>query len=278
MGAPLESLPVQEAGRIKPFETFARESLQLIHGKSKFEKRPPTEVVFTWLLIPDHWMTTPLIEVRHAGLKEALKITSKEKHFSPQELFTNERVPLIFQELQTIRSRQEKLNPYYQAVQRLENQLGLFQAIRTGAAIAFVPNPESDKWIPINELSGDLQQSFLKLSKGFVDSVATAPSGQQPKPSPEFETAVAEFRQKAEAHAPEKYADLKKVGWEIHLNKFHPFKWAWVAYLIGVIFLAVQAVAGYRWSSRASWVFLFLGFFLHTYGMIYAAISRAVRP
>jgi cytochrome c-type biogenesis protein CcsB len=266
VGAPLESLPVQDAGRVKPFETFARESLQLIHGKSKFEKRPAAEVVFTWLLIPDHWLTTPLIEVRHAGLKEALKITSTERHFSPESLFTNERIPLIFQELQTLRARQEKLNPYYQAVQRLENQLGLFQAIRTGTAISFVPNPESDKWIPVNELSGDLQQAFMKVSKGFVDSVA-ASQGAASVPSADFIAAVQEFKEKARANAPEKYADEKKIDWEIHLNKFHPFKWAWISYLLGVIVFWMMTVGVLKRGTRAGWFFLGLGFFLHTYGM-----------
>ncbi|MGE0527051.1 MAG: cytochrome C biogenesis protein, partial [Bdellovibrionales bacterium] len=143
VGKPLESLPVQDGGRVKPYDTFARESLQLIYGKSTYEGRPATEVVFTWLLIPDHWLNTPLIEVRHAGLKEALKLPLEKRHFTPQSLFMNERIPLLHQELQNLLSRQEKLNPYYQAVQRLQNQLGLFHAIRTGTALRVVPDPSS---------------------------------------------------------------------------------------------------------------------------------------
>jgi len=267
VGAPLDGIPIQDSGRVKPFDTFAGESLQLIHGKKKFEDKTASEVVFTWLLVPDHWLNLPLIEVRHAGLKEALKITSTEKHFSAQSLFTNERVPLIFQELNTIRSRQEKLNPYYQAVQRLENQLGLFQAIRTGQALRFVPNPDSDKWKAVNELDGEAQAAFLRLSKGFVDSIAGS-DGQKAKPSEEFKAAAANFIEVARRQAPEKYANMTKIGWEEHLNKFHPFKWAWVAYLLGVICLVLHYFRARKPLDVSAWIFLGMAFALHTYGMV----------
>ena len=43
--------------------TFARETLQLVYGKKTYEGKSATEVVFTWLLVPDRivaWApTTP---------------------------------------------------------------------------------------------------------------------------------------------------------------------------------------------------------------------------
>ena len=42
--AGLESIPVQDAGRIKPFDTFARESLALTWGKEKYKGKPATQV------------------------------------------------------------------------------------------------------------------------------------------------------------------------------------------------------------------------------------------
>jgi cytochrome c-type biogenesis protein CcsB len=266
VGDPLKGIPIQDAGRIKPFDTFASESLQLIHGKRTYEGKAATEVVFTWLLVPDHWMNLPLIEVRHAGLKEALKITSTEKHFTPQSLFTNERIPLLMQELQTIRGRQEKLNPYYQAVQRLENQLGLFQAIRSGQALRFVPDPASDKWKAVNELEGAPREAFQRLSKAFVESIADS-GGKNPQASDELKAAASAFIETARQQAPDRYADMTRISWEEHLNMFHPFKWAWIAYLLGVICLTFNYFSPRRPMNVASWIFLGLGFALHTYGM-----------
>ena len=267
VGVPLEGVPMQDAGRIKPFETFARESMRLIHGKETFEGKPAVEVVFTWLLIPQHWMDTPIIELRHHGLKEAMQITSEEKYFSANAILSNPRLNLVVQDLQNQRSRQEKLNPYFQSVQRLENQLYLFQAVRTGAALRFVPSPTEDAWIPVNALEGDVKDAFARVSKGFVESISGAAEGQVPRPTDEFRAAVAEFEAKARAHAPDKYADATRIKVEMHLNHAHPFKWAWIAYLLGLLCLAGFEMSGWRGADRGMTLFTGLGFFLHAYGM-----------
>lgn len=277
VGDPLESLPIQDAGRIKPFDTFARETLRVVYGKDTYEKRSATEVIFTWLLVPEHWINTPFIELRHSGLKEALKITGEERYYSPQALLTNERVPLVFQELQNLRERQEKLNPYFQAVQRLENQLGYFQAIRTGQALRFVPDPAGDKWKAVSELDGEMKDAFMLLAKGFVESVAASEGNKNAEPSEAFKTAVQDFIAKARAQAPAKYANDSKIFWEEHLNHFHPFKWAWIAYLLGLLLYGFSSGGKWRWANTAFWTFLLAGFALHAYGM-FLRIYLAGRP
>jgi hypothetical protein len=129
-GEILGQIPVQDAGRLKPFDTFAQEALQLVHGRSKYQGRDANEIVFTWLLIPEHWMETEFVQLGNAGVKEALKVDKETKYLSPHALLANERLPLIFQELQNLVQAHEKLNPYYSAVQHLQNQLdaGLISA------------------------------------------------------------------------------------------------------------------------------------------------------
>lgn len=264
----LDRIPVQDAGRIKPFGTFARETLQLIYGRQDYEGKGASEVIFTWMLIPDQWLNMPLVELRHGGLKEALKIDSKEKRFAPQSLMTNERIPLIIQELSTRRGRQEKLNPYFQAVQRLENQLATFQAVRAGLAFRVVPNPESDTWKGANELEGETQEAFAKITKAFVDSIALADNKDAKlEARPELTQAVSEFIEVARKQAPEKYAEESKIKWELHLNAFHPFRQAAYAYLVGLILLISFQVSGRSWTHPAAWIFLTIGFLLHAYGM-----------
>ena len=74
-GDRLKELPVQDSGRIKPFDTFARESLQLVYGKQTFKSetgasRPALEVVMTWIMQPQAWSDTPLFEIRHNQVKK----------------------------------------------------------------------------------------------------------------------------------------------------------------------------------------------------------------
>ncbi len=54
-GEALKSLPVQDAGRIKPLQTFGKEVLEIVYGKSKYEGREAYEIVLTWMLSPQFW-------------------------------------------------------------------------------------------------------------------------------------------------------------------------------------------------------------------------------
>ncbi|MGZ3724030.1 MAG: cytochrome c biogenesis protein, partial [Bdellovibrionales bacterium] len=100
-----------------------------------------------------------------------------------------------------------------------------------------------------------------------VDSVAAVEAGGVAKPTEEFKTAVTEFIAKAKAQAPAKYADMTRIGWEQHLNRFHPFKWAWIIYLTGLFCLFLNVSVGQKWAGPLTWIFLLGGFALHAYGM-----------
>jgi len=263
----LGRLPVQDAGRLKPFDTFSREALQLIYGKSSYQGRDPNEIVLTWMLIPEHWLETDFVEIRHSGLKEALKLDKEVKYISPRALFTNERLPLVFQELQNLLQAKEKLNPYYSAVQRLENQLGLFQAIQSGKAIRVVPQKNSDTWLSVAELDGPLKDAFVNMTKTFVEAVGKTQNAKEIPATPEFTQALNDFKKLASANAPENYANDQRISVEVQFNHFRPFLWAWMAYLVGVLSLIIFMVSGREWASKVSWVFLPLGFLLHAYGL-----------
>ena len=146
----LKYLPVQDAGRIKPYDTFARESLQLVYGSQEYRtpngvNRSAVEIVTTWMLVPEHWDKEKIVQINHLGLKKALNLVdangqaTDERYFTPSDLFSNDRLSLVMQELGSVRQTKKKLNPYEQAVQRLESQLGMYQAIKSGQAIRVVP-------------------------------------------------------------------------------------------------------------------------------------------
>ena len=100
----LRLLPVQDGGRLKPLDTFAREALQLVYGKQKFKMeggqgnaRPATEIVMTWVLQPSAWQGTPIFEINYGELKKSLKLPDDRKYFSFTEIMSNERLPTLMQ-------------------------------------------------------------------------------------------------------------------------------------------------------------------------------------
>ena len=104
-GDQIRYLPVQDSGRIKPFDTFAKETLEIIYGKNLYkadEKSNSIEahwVVLTWMLSPESWVDRPLFEVRHLEVLEKLGLSKDKRYYAGEELFKSEKFSNIMQEL-----------------------------------------------------------------------------------------------------------------------------------------------------------------------------------
>ncbi len=287
----LRFLPVQDAGRIKPFDTLARETLQLVYGSQTYkspkgDRRPAIEIVMTWMLLPQYWDGQKIVEITHKGLKDSLKLPDTEKYFTPQDLLANQRLSLIIQELNSFRATKQKLTPYFQAVQRLESQLGMFQAIKLGQAMRVVPplpnataaktedgRPvEPEKWITVADLQGEAQDKFKTIIKSLIQALpsnsaeAQAQQAQSSEPTIPLSQAVEEFKSVARAQNPALYPAERDIKIEVHERELHPFKISWILYLLGAILLAWAWQLDHKQLYRAGWTFAIVGFIMHTYG------------
>lgn len=284
-------LAVQDAGRVKPFDTLARETLELVYGADQYrtlkgELRPADEIVMTWMLLPQYWDQQKLVQITHKGLKDSLKLDANEKYFTPTELMANPRLSLVMQELGSFRVTKQKLTPYFQAVQRLETQLGMYQAVKQGQAIRVVPPaPQAamsngadgmpsppQKWTAVSELQGDLQQKFALVIRALIQALPGADGDanrpQQPAdPSvPSLGFAVESFKTAARAVNPALYPSERDIAIEVHEKTLHPFKITWILYLLAAIVLAFAWHLEKKALYRAGWTLAVLAFVMHSYG------------
>jgi ABC-type transport system involved in cytochrome c biogenesis permease subunit len=236
--AQLAALPVQDSGRVKPFDTFARDTLRLVWGKESYNGKDATDIVFSWMIVPEEWQKTEIVLVRHAGLREAMGLDAKRLHYSAIELLTNSKIGPLIQELKTLSENQEKLNPFQQAVQTLENQLSMFQAVQLGLAIRVLPKKEDTTWVHIAEMQEPWKSEFASITKTFVNHLAALGKGESGSIEKNaLEDAVQSYVKKVEAEFGD-YSNQKKIGVELLLNKSHPFRWSWALYLLASIFFA----------------------------------------
>src|SRR5262249_13428003 len=56
-------LAIQEGGRKKPLDSFARESARTITGRENFAGFDPVELLFSWLTQSRDWEKQPILEV-----------------------------------------------------------------------------------------------------------------------------------------------------------------------------------------------------------------------
>lgn len=61
-------LVVQDRGRYKPIEAFARESISSMHGDSRLPELTPIGSLFEWLFNRDAYVNAPLVKVKERGM------------------------------------------------------------------------------------------------------------------------------------------------------------------------------------------------------------------
>jgi ABC-type transport system involved in cytochrome c biogenesis permease subunit len=268
----LKSLPIQDGGRIKPLDTFARESMSLVYGKETYEGKPAIEVMMTWLLQPQAWQDREFIEIRYNLVKKALKFEDTKKYFSMNQILYNDHLSLVMQELQGKREAKDKLDPYFQALQRLESQMGLFHSITTGEALRLVPPPplfeqNNSKWLSAKEWNPALEAAFAEVAKAFVSVIAEKNQGQ---PSEAVENTLKEkveiFKSLSKSNNPALYPDDTKIAAEIFYHDFEPFQKAWILYLLAALTIICLWIFKSEKLYAVAWVLVLLGVAAHVFG------------
>jgi cytochrome c-type biogenesis protein CcsB len=271
-GEALKSLPVQDGGRIKPYDSFSKEMLEVIYGKQKYEGRDASEIVLTWMLSPQSWVDKKIFEVRNHQILTALNLPHEQRYFAGEELFNTDAFRLLREELDARRQTKEKLNPYFQAIQRLENQFFMFQEIASGKMLKVLPPKDGNAWVSIAEMPTEYQAKFRDIAKAFISyigEVAKAGDGSSLESAGQvLDAAVLGFEDAARAINPEAYSHDTKIEMEVHYNYFHPFRWAYMFYFLAATMILLVWILSKEVLMKPAWIFLALGFLLHTYGFV----------
>ena len=294
-GDALKTLPIQDGGRIKPFKSFAEEMLEVVYGKKTFRvdegaSKPAEEIIMTWVLSPEAWKDKALFEVKNFEVLKKLDLPTSQRYFRGDDIFMSPKLQPLMMELEEKRKSKEKLTPYFQALQRLENQFFVFREIASGRLMRLVPPKPSaesaegaqgmgrmapgNSWISVAEFEPPYQESFAQLSRAFVGTleVSLKGSSEEKKQAGEaLDAAVLSFENLAKQNNPALYPSDSKISLEVHYLEFHPFRWAYISYLLaGLLILGTWMFSGqFRKSNQlyvAAVVFSVLGFLLHTYG------------
>ncbi len=281
----LGSIPVQNGGRVKPFRSFAKESLLLVTGKMSWEKQDPTIVIWKWLAEPQVWASKPLVPVQNAELR---------KHFSADTINNRVAPNLILNDLEflkTIRALQQRQEKEKNLTASEKKQLEfyqrarLFDEISNGRIPGFIPHPEDPKisWLPpealIHQEGTEILTNVFPVSEvrqlqtvflHFLDRIkegnleAAFPSAQ------EFVSNLNELLLSREI-----ILDRSKINEELLYFKIKPFQLALAFYLLSLFIWA--APNKNPKLILAALVLFFIGFFTHTFGFV-LRILIAGRP
>jgi cytochrome c-type biogenesis protein CcsB len=220
---------------VKPLDSFAREGIELLTGREKFQGKDSIELLFSLSYEPQVWQEIQFIQVTHKPLKKDLGLAEDQSHFSPKELMHSQRLMPLFQELDAKQKAQEKLDPYFQSVQRLANQMMFLQELVAGRALRLVPPDKetwktSDAWFGFDKFSEEQKLRFALVAAGFTSADESVRAK-----LPEY---IGKFQELAKANNPAIYPSDAAMRLEAHFNLLRPFRWSWILALVACILLS----------------------------------------
>lgn len=267
---PLETMPVQESGRKKPFLVFAQENLIGLGGRTSLvvdgRRQPASEIITALWLTSEGWSAKPVILVENLPLKRAAGLDEKRKWFSRDELAGSPGFLRLVQQADTSRraAREVRLEGLEKTADEVAQRIARFDRLAGGEAFRVVANPAGTEaaWAPLR-----------------ADDPALTPLREAFRAGnfPAFQSAAQTLRTALAAESPQFHPPQWRLDLEVNYQKIHPFRWAWILYLAAGITLAVTSLRGRRAGYRIAWVLAGAGLAFQTAGFI-ARIVIAGRP
>lgn len=146
-GPYLESMPIQQGGRVKPLMVHSKEMVKYLTGKSKWENLSATQV-FCLLSLKGMGMESKLqvsAQVDHVELKKLLEIGKDQNRIAFDEIDNFEDQLRVA----SIKNREE--TSFGKAIRKLKNQLNLYNDIISGNNWMLPQmNGEIVSWVPVS--------------------------------------------------------------------------------------------------------------------------------
>ena len=268
-------LAIQDAGRRKPVDTFARETLIRLTGRSTYtdttgRKWEPNDFVLSALLETHDWKNEPMVLVSFGKLKERLRLDKTQRRFSFAQLAGSAELQRVANEAQAAKRAEKPLDRVQQEALSVSERLALFAGVMDGSALLIVPAPknETDPWVVPSELARYYTDAQFAPIRSQFQALANAyAQGDEFN----FSRIANQLRQNLRALSPSIYPQDRQLRLEYFYNHFAGFYRAIWCY--GIAFL-VLLVAHLRKRGQS---LLNLGVAIALVGLAFQAAGIVMR-
>jgi len=263
-------LIVQDGGRKKPLDTYARESLVKLTGRAKWkspegQRWSALEVMSDLALGTNNWLNEKLIRVAYIPLKRQLGLPEAEKFFSYRDIRTQTEVA---QRLSGILSPRDGSEPAAQLVSEartLVRQLNQLEALTGPEAFAWIPVEGGGRWLGVL----DAPQLYKSRGPEILAAWQAMQAAYRGGEAAEFQKQLKVFQSHLESLGGAELYPSGQIKIELLYNRLHPFRWAWIVFLISFGLLLVPGQSGCRQMGRpycAAMALFAMGLFLQIVG------------
>jgi cytochrome c-type biogenesis protein CcsB len=234
-------LAVQDGGRRKPVDTFAKETLIRITGRSTYtdkngRKWQPNDFVLSALLETHDWKNEPMVLVSFGKLKEQLGFDKTQRRFSFAQLAGSIELQRLANEAQALKRAEKPLDRLQQEALGVSDRLTLFARGMDGSALLIVPAPtdETDPWVEPSGWSKFYSEAQFAPVQTQLQTAATAYVNGD---GFNFSRAANQLRDNLRGLSPSIYPQERQLRLESFYNHFEAFYRAIWCYGIALVIL-----------------------------------------
>lgn len=149
-------IAVQTGGRTKPLDTFARDLVAQIHGKSSYHGQHPVQTYFRWMADGEAWAVEPLVYIPKSDLRDQLGLAGSGNYYSLEDISQSRALIDIVMEGQRREQAGDKATFSQTKASELFNRLHVLSAVFAHELPLFVPAPDGDPDAPWQPMTAAL--------------------------------------------------------------------------------------------------------------------------
>ena len=243
---------IQEGGRRKPVDTFAKETLIRITGRSTYTDKSgrrwqPNDFVLSALLETRDWKNEPMVLISLGNLKEQLGFDKTQRRFSFAQLAGSAELQRIATEAQALKRAEKPLNRVQQEALSVSDRATLFAHVLEGSALLVVPASTNDTapWVDPSGWSRYYSEAQFAPVQPQLQALATTYVNGD---GFNFSRAANQLRENLRGLSPSIYPQERQLRLEYFYNHFEGFYRAIWCYGIALVILLA---AHFRKRGRA---------------------------
>ena len=246
-------LAIQDGGRRKPIDTFARETLIRVTGQSTYtdkagRKWQANDFVLSALLEMHDWKSEPMVLVSFGRLKEQLGFDKTQRRFSFAQLNRSAELHRLANDAQALKRAEKPLDRIQQEALAVSDRLALLGNVMNGRALLIIPSPknEADTWVVPDPAAVAIYYNETQVAPVFSDLTKMMRAYVQGDAF-NFGSAARQLRETLRALSQSVYPQERQLRLEYFYNHFAAFYRAiWCYGIALVILLAAHLRKGGR--------------------------------
>ncbi len=308
--SPLLEAPLLMAGRIMPFDTFARRFASTVAGSEnpnlkQFSKSVSKQrgtqspksfrmnaAEFVMLLISrDDPLSDPVIRLQHPELKARLEIPSEASYISFHQAARHPELEKLQQAYHQKQQSKVALTTLDEAFLDLNKQLTMLSNLVQGQSLTFFP-ANSDRytnWVPVTQLEQSQDPKAQAVFEGFQEILhgnyfgnhaggSEHKHGDVPQsPEATLHAGARKIREIQSSRYNQDPTLWQRISLELTYNRLKPFQITWIIYLMGLLAGVLSLMLGVKFLGSLSTFYLLAGFIAHSYGL-YLRMAILERP